>query len=47
MGRSLESAALNMIALRSKDVDVQFPLLNNWKAAVIQARSETIAPQPT
>ena len=38
MGRSLEAAALNMIAQRPDDIDANFPLLNNWKAAVDQAR---------
>jgi phospholipase C len=46
MGRSLENAALNMIAQRPGDVDVQFPLLNNWKAAIVQARPETVVIQP-
>jgi len=34
MGRSLEAAALDMIARRPNDVDAKFPLLNNWKDAV-------------
>jgi hypothetical protein len=38
MGRSLEAAALDMIAQRPADVDTTFPLLNNWKAAIDQAR---------
>jgi phospholipase C len=40
MGRSLEAAALDMIAQRPADVDAKFPLLNNWKAAVDQARPQ-------
>jgi len=38
MGRSLEAAALDMIKQRPDDVDAKFPLLNNWKAAIDQAR---------
>jgi phospholipase C len=44
MGRSLEDAALQMIAKAPAQVDTYFPLLNNWKAAVVQARPETIPP---
>jgi phospholipase C len=43
MGRSLEAAALDMIKQRPADVDAKFPLLNNWKAAIDQARP---APPP-
>ena len=39
MGKSLEGAALDMIAQRPDDVDAKFPLLNNWKAAIDQARA--------
>ncbi len=46
MGRSLEAAALQMIAERPADVDRQFPLLNNWKAAVDQARAQGVAGNP-
>jgi hypothetical protein len=44
MGRSMENAALTMIKQHPNEVDVQFPLLNNWKAAVIQARPDTVPP---
>jgi hypothetical protein len=40
----LEDAALQMIAKEPAQVDRYFPLLNNWKAAVVQARPETIPP---
>lgn len=42
MGRSMENAALTMIKKNPNEVDAQFPLLNNWKAAVIQARPATV-----
>jgi phospholipase C len=42
MGRSLENAALNMIQQHPDKVDAQFPLLNNWKTAVLQARPDSI-----
>jgi hypothetical protein len=45
MGRSLEDAALQMIAKEPAQVDTYFPLLNNWKAAVVQARPETVPAQ--
>ena len=45
MGRSLEDAALQMIAKAPDKVDTYFPLLNNWKAAVVQARPDTVPPQ--
>jgi phospholipase C len=38
MGRALEGAALSMIAQQPAEVDAKFPLLNNWKAAIDQAR---------
>jgi hypothetical protein len=38
MGRALEAAALDMIQQRPADVDAKLPLLNNWKAAIDQAR---------
>ncbi len=41
MGRSMENAALNLIDQRGPEVDNQYPLLNNWKAAVLQARPGT------
>jgi hypothetical protein len=43
MGRSLEAAALQMMAQRPAEVDQQFPLLNNWKAAIDQARAQGAA----
>jgi hypothetical protein len=46
MGRAMENAALNMIEQRGKDVDDKFPLLNNWKAAVVAARPETVVVHP-
>jgi phospholipase C len=42
MAQSLETAALDMLAQRPADVDAKFPLLNNWKAAVLQARPDSI-----
>jgi len=42
MGRSLENAALTMIKQNPDKVDAQFPLLNNWKTAVLQARPDSI-----
>jgi phospholipase C len=45
MGRSLENAALSMIKQNPGDVDAQFPLLNNWKTAVLQARPDSIPPE--
>jgi len=44
MGRSMENAALTMIKQRPNEVDQQFPLLNNWKTAVLQARPDTVPP---
>lgn len=38
MGRALEAAALDMIQQRPDKVDAKLPLLNNWKAAIDQAR---------
>jgi hypothetical protein len=45
MGRSLENAALTMIKQNPDKVDQQFPLLNNWKTAVLQARPDSIPPE--
>ena len=42
MGRSLENAALSMMAKNPREVDAFFPLLNNWKAAVAEARPGAI-----
>jgi phospholipase C len=42
MSRSLENAALTMIKQQPDKVDAQFPLLNNWKTAVIQARPDSV-----
>jgi phospholipase C len=45
MARSLENAALTMIKQNPDKVDNKFPLLNNWKTAVLQARPESIPPE--
>jgi phospholipase C len=43
MGRAFEAAALDMIKQEPDKVDAKFPLLNNWKAAIDQARPQTPA----